>query len=44
MKQKKYYETPSIDIIEFSVASILTVSQGTDMTPSGDYDQDGEWN
>lgn len=41
MKQKKYYELPSIEIIELSKVSVLTVSGGEDMKPDGEYGPDG---
>lgn len=43
MKQKQYYETPLLEIIVLPAVSVLTVSQGEGMTPSGDYDQNGDW-
>lgn len=42
MKQKEYYEQPTVEVISFSSVCILTFS--TDMKPEGDYDDGKDWN
>lgn len=42
MKQKKYYEQLSVEVLMLSINDILTVSSGV-MTPEGDYDDGTGW-
>lgn len=42
MKPKKYYESPSLEILAFYEVDVLTVSEGENLTPDGEYD-DVEW-
>lgn len=43
MKQKKYYDELSIEILLFGSMDVLTFSGGNDMKPEGDYDDNGGW-
>lgn len=47
MKQEKWYQQPSIVIVEFSLEDVLTISGGTEtsgvMTPGKDYDDGTGW-
>ena len=43
MNPKKYYETPSVEIIVFHGTDVLTESLGDDMEPTGVYDPTMEW-
>ena len=42
MKQRKYYEQPTVDLISLGLECILTLS--TDLKPEGDYDDGNGWN
>ena len=42
MKQKNYYEEPTMHVIALAVECILTLS--TDLKPEGDYDDGNGWN
>lgn len=43
MKQKKYYDELSIEILLFGSMDVLTFSGENDMKPEGDYDDGTGW-
>lgn len=43
MKQKKYYDELSIEVLLFGSMDVLTFSGGNDMNPEGDYDDETNW-
>ena len=43
MKQKKYYDELSIEILLFVSMDVLTFSDENDMKPEGDYDDEMDW-
>ena len=43
MKQKKYYDELSLEILLFGSMDVLTFSGENDMKPEGDYDDETDW-
>ena len=43
MKQKKYYDELSSEILLFGSMDVLTFSDENDMKPEGDYDDEMDW-
>ena len=43
MKQKKYYDELSIEVLLFGSMDVLTFSGENDMKPEGDNDDETDW-